>query len=234
MTVLQYCAAVLFCICFGGLLSGILQQFHVRGFSEADDFGAVLVGTLTFQGAACALIFVFFRRYQISWRAGFGFNGPDLKRALLRAVVVFLVALPAAWLLQFASVFALTKAGHPPDEQMAVQLIESAKSWWTRSYLAFFDVVLAPVAEEFIFRGLLYPFIKQLGWPRLALFGLSLLFAVIHFDKAIFLSLFVLALALTWLYEKTDNLLAPILAHMLFNATNLVMLVLTHFHVLPE
>ena len=39
-----------------------------------------------------------------------------------------------------------------------------------RSYFVFFAVVLAPVAEEFIFRGVLYPFIKQLGWPRLALY----------------------------------------------------------------
>jgi membrane protease YdiL (CAAX protease family) len=41
---------------------------------------------------------------------------------------------------------------------------------------------------------------------------------------AIFVPLFALALALTWLYEKTDNLLAPIFAHSLFNAANLVAL----------
>ena len=95
-------------------------------------------------------------------------------------------------------------------------------------------VVLAPVAEEFIFRGLLYPFIKQLGWPRLALIGVNLLFALIHFDVATFLALFLLALALTWLYEKTDNLLAPIAVHSLFNATNLGMLVLKHFYGVPQ
>ena len=38
--------------------------------------------------------------------------------------------------------------------------------------------------------------------------------------------LFVLALVLTWLYEKTDSLLAPIAAHALFNAANLVLLCL--------
>gem|GEM_PF-4763486 len=38
------------------------------------------------------------------------------------------------------------------------------------------------------------------------------------------LPLFVFALALTWLYEKTDNLLAPITAHALFNAGNLLLL----------
>ena len=84
--------------------------------------------------------------------------------------------------------------------------------------------MLAPVAEEFIFRGMLYPFVKQLGWPRLALFGTSFVFAAIHMDAAIFVPLFVLALALTWLYEFTDNLLAPIAAHSLFNTANLVIL----------
>ena len=36
--------------------------------------------------------------------------------------------------------------------------------------------------------------------------------------------LFALALALTWLYERTDNLLAPITAHALFNAANYMVL----------
>jgi len=34
----------------------------------------------------------------------------------------------------------------------------------------------------------------------------------------------VFALGLTWLYERTDNMLAPITAHALFNATNLAVL----------
>jgi membrane protease YdiL (CAAX protease family) len=86
--------------------------------------------------------------------------------------------------------------------------------------------VLAPVAEEFIFRGTLYPFIKQLGWPKLALVGVSFLFALIHLNAPTFVPLFVLALAFTWLYEKTDCLLAPIAAHSLFNTANLVILFL--------
>ena len=86
------------------------------------------------------------------------------------------------------------------------------------------------MAEEFIFRGVLYPFVKQLGWPRLAWFGVSFLFALIHLDAATFVPLFVLALALTWLYEKTDNLLAPITAHGLFNAANLVLLFLSNMN----
>jgi membrane protease YdiL (CAAX protease family) len=36
----------------------------------------------------------------------------------------------------------------------------------------------------------------------------------------------VFALALTWLYEKTEGLLAPVLAHSAFNAANLLLLVI--------
>ena len=94
-----------------------------------------------------------------------------------------------------------------------MKLLTDAKSVWTVVYLGVFAVVLAPVAEEFIFRGMLFPFVKQLGCPKLAWFGVSFLFALIHMNAATFLPLFVLALALTWLYEQTDNLLAPIIAH---------------------
>ncbi len=41
-----------------------------------------------------------------------------------------------------------------------------------------------------------------------------------------------LALVLTWLYEKTDNLLAPIAAHSLFNALNFIALQLYDY--LPQ
>ena len=71
---------------------------------------------------------------------------------------------------------------------------------------------------------MLYPFVKQLGSPKMAFFGTSAIFAEIHFDAGSLVPLFVLALVLTWLYKKTDCLMAPIAAHSLFNATNLVVL----------
>ena len=55
-------------------------------------------------------------------------------------------------------------------------------------------------------------------------FVASLLFAAIHGSAPVFLPLFVFALALTWLYERTEGLLAPMLAHGLFNAANLIIL----------
>lgn len=295
LAVLQYCAAVIFCICLGGLLSIVLQQLHISGFKEAYDFGNLLLGTLSFQGVACLLAPVFLWWHKVSWHDALGLRDPRLKRVLLLALLVFVIALPTVLLLQRASVFTLTKLGHPPDDQAAVQIMNNAKSWWVRGYMAGVTIFLAPLAEEFFFRGLLYPCAKQFGSsPFLAacisfmaalrmvfplhhafetmfpvrhiygmnwffaisvcvLFGIglfypllrrlkpaslsvicvSLLFALIHGNTAILLPLFVLALILTWLYEMTDNLLAPIAVHALFNATNLAVMVLIHLHILP-
>ena len=126
--------------------------------------------------------------------------------------------------LQLACGWGLTRLGMNPATETAVELLENAKSVWFRVYLAGFAVVLAPVAEEFIFRGMLFPFLKRLGLPWLAWFGVSALFALIHCNAVSFLPLLLLALALTWLYDQTGNLLAPITAHALFNAINLVLL----------
>ena len=106
--------------------------------------------------------------------------------------------------------------------QAPVQALQNSSTWLDFVALGVVTIGLAPLAEEILFRGILYPTIKQAGFPRVALWGTSLLFAAIHLNLAIFLPLLLLALMLTWLYEKTDNLLAPIAAHSLFNMLNFV------------
>lgn len=221
---MQLCAAQIACLCLGAVAVGLLQKLGVHGFKHDDSFGSVVTGTLSFQGAAWLLILFFLRQHQAGWREAFGFRGPRLKHALLTAVGFIIVVLPVVLLLQSASVHALEKLGWPPEDQAAVKLLTDAESWWTTAYLGVFAMVIAPVAEEFIFRGMLFPLVKQLGWPKLAWFGVSFLFALIHLNAPTFVPLFALALALTWLYERTDNLLAPITAHALFNAANYMVL----------
>lgn len=222
--VLQFCGAQLLCFCLGLTAAGLLQKTGAAAFQPPNGFGAVLLATLGFQGATWILIPIFFRLHHLGWRDGLGFRGPQLPRALLTAVTFAIIFLPVAWGLQYVSVNALTRLGWMPQEQVAVKLLTNVNAWGMRTYLAAFAVVLAPVAEEFIFRGVLYPAVKQFGYPRLAWIGVSLAFALIHDDAATFVPLFVLALGLTWLYERTDNLLAPITAHALFNLANLVVL----------
>lgn len=223
--VLWFCAAQATTLCAGLAVIGLLQKAGLAAFQPPTGSGAVLIGTLTFQGATWALIPLFLRQHQMNWHDAFGVRRVELSRAWFPVVPLVIVLLPVvAWLFQFLSVYVLTKAGHPPGNETAVTVLASAQSWWLRIYLCVFTVVIGPVAEEFIFRGVLYPFFKQRSHPLLAWLGVSFLFALVHWDAATFVALFVLALALTWLYEKTDSLLTPIMAHAFFNAVNLVLL----------
>jgi membrane protease YdiL (CAAX protease family) len=221
--VIQFCAVQFVCLCLGLAAAGLLQTSGMSAFKQPDSVGNILLCTLSFQGVAWILIPIFLRQHQTGWREAFGFRRLKFTPILLMAVVTMIVILPVALGLEGASVFVLEKIGWPVEDQVAVKLVAGAETLWMQVYLGVFTIILAPVAEEFIFRGVLYPFIKQLGRPQLAWLGVSALFALIHFDAARFVPLFWLALALTWLYEQTDCLLVPIAAHSLFNSVGFIM-----------
>jgi membrane protease YdiL (CAAX protease family) len=222
--VIQLIAGVFACLCLGVVTAGVLQKVGVAAFKTPDSFANILLATLSFQGVAWLLIFYFLKQHGVAWRDAFGLRNANLKKSLMLAAGVLVLVLPVVLCLEQFSAQLLAKIGWPLEDERAVALIVNAKSVWLSGYLAFFAIVLAPVSEEFMFRGVLFPFVKQLGYPKLAWFGVSFLFALIHVNAPTLVPLFVFALALTWLYQKTDCLLAPIAAHSLFNTANLIIL----------
>jgi len=87
-------------------------------------------------------------------------------------------------------------------------------------------VLLAPIVEEFLFRGLLQMSLRRYVGPWGAVFLGGVLFAAIHQPWPIAVALLPLAWILGYLYQRRQSLLAPILLHMLFNALTLTLVVL--------
>ncbi len=86
-------------------------------------------------------------------------------------------------------------------------------------------VILIPIAEEIFYRDLLYRSLGGLGvWPSAAL--TSMFWAVMHGSLAFILPLFIVGLLLTMLYESTENLLVPIIAHVGFNLSSILVVIL--------
>ena len=188
-------------------------------------FLTLLVSTIGFHWMALLLIAAFLREHQTGWVAAFGFNAPQLWRAVLLGLAAAVVILPVAWMLgNWANQLILHFAEQAPARQTAVQAVEAAAGLDQQLYAMFSTLLLAPLVEEVLFRGILYPSVKQLGFPRVALWGTSLFFAFIHNSLMAFVPLTLLSLLLVWLYERTGNLLAPILTHCLFNTANYVLL----------
>ena len=59
----------------------------------------------------------------------------------------------------------------------------------------------------------------------MAVWGTSLLFALVHYNVLTFIPLTFLALVFIGLFERTGNLLAPIAAHAGFNGINFALLI---------
>lgn len=85
-------------------------------------------------------------------------------------------------------------------------------------------VLVAPVAEEIYFRGLVLRASERSFGPTAALVGTSVLFALYHFQLLQFPALLLLAVALGWIAMRTGRLGVPIVAHIGFNLTAVILL----------
>jgi len=82
--------------------------------------------------------------------------------------------------------------------------------------------VIAPAAEETIFRGYIYAVLKRnIGAVGAALLSAAL-FGAMHMNLGALPALFVLSLCLTLAYEATGSLLVNIFMHAFFNLSMLL------------
>ncbi len=148
-----------------------------------------------------------------------------LKRLTLRgaglALVSLIAAIPAIY---FAYSLSMYFSGPDAAPQPLVQFFSSAKSTpLDRALLIFTAVVVAPVGEELIFRGYIYGVARRFAGRWSAAIFSALLFSAIHAHIPALAPLAVLALALTFVYESTGSLWAPMLMHATFNAITLIL-----------
>jgi len=152
---------------------------------------------------------------------GFGLRLRTVPRDLGAASVNLL----AVWPLMVAMLIATTimaRLLQGPDFEMpqheTLKTMTEYSSVSLQILLVFVAVVVAPLIEEAMFRGMFQTMIRSyLGRPWLAIIATSALFASVHEDITHWPALFVLALGLGYAYEKSGSLFRPIFMHALFN-----------------
>ena len=151
--------------------------------------------------------------------------------AALHAFFTFLKFLPIIWLITVVSHLVLQNLGAKLDQQKPVEMLlnalneEPAKFW----ALAMGAIILAPIAEELLFRSYIYRFLKNKYSIMSATFISALLFAAMHVNLASLIPLFVLGVLFTRTYENTGNIVAPIFFHALFNASSICLIALSPY-----
>lgn len=114
-----------------------------------------------------------------------------------------------------------------PAKQEVTEMMANETEPSTLIALCFGSIVIAPIMEEFAFRGFLYNVLRQRAGIFAASLASSLLFAAIHMALVQALPLFVFAIVQCILYEKTGSLRYCILLHMLFNSISTVAILTT-------
>lgn len=161
-------------------------------------------------------------------------NGARLKFVLRACPWVFMLTVAFSFLTQHVGAL----LGFDFPDQTSINLVRRCAGWnWNFVSILVQVLILAPVLEELIFRGVLFK-LSALGlrrvWtarqivPSVAVLS-SVLFSAAHYFKApfpdnAFLALFFFGLAQCWIYRRTNAIWCAMLNHCLFNTTNLVLL----------
>jgi membrane protease YdiL (CAAX protease family) len=84
------------------------------------------------------------------------------------------------------------------------------------AWMALLAVVAAPLVEEYLFRGLVFKGLRRTMRPAVAILASAAIFAIVH-PPVSFVPVFGLGVAAALAFEGSGSLLAPILAHALYN-----------------
>lgn len=182
------------------------------------EFRHIVGGAMTYASVVIFLLGVLVYRGQSLVRFA-GWDALAFGPALWRSLLCLGAAYPLLMLVQ-AMVFGISGGNVAPQD--VVDFLKNAQSPRDRLAVIVMAVAVAPIAEETIFRGYLYPAGKKYLGPFLSAVVTAALFAVLHGHLASVPALFTLAICLTLAYEKTGSLLVPMIMHAVFNAISIV------------
>ncbi|WP_088225874.1 type II CAAX endopeptidase family protein [Desulfosporosinus sp. FKB] len=111
----------------------------------------------------------------------------------------------------------LTKILGIPAPQSFALAVKGASYPWEFALLTLLGGVIAPIKEEMLFRGLIYPPLREANGKGRGIILTGIFFAMLHFDLIRFLPLFLGGIVLTWLYERSSSIWPSVVAHGTWN-----------------
>ena len=177
----------------------------------------ILTGVVVF----VLLAFLVFRGFDLDTLAGLSKVG--MVRAVAIAAILLFFAFPFIGLIETVVQHFL---GRGSTRQTIVELFSGSHTMQQRILIIVLAVVVAPAAEELVFRFFLYGVLKRYFGIIAGLLINALLFAAVHQHLPSFAPLFILGCCFTLAYEWSGSILVPMAMHALFNSANLVLLAL--------
>ncbi len=136
---------------------------------------------------------------------------------VLKGLRIYLIFLPLLFFITMLSAVFFKSIGFEPRPQQVFAVYQQADSFYVLFSMFFLSCIIAPFAEEVIFRGVIYTAFKERFPVPAAIIISSLLFALLHNEIFAFGSLFAFGVLLAYLFEKYDNLWLSVSVHFFNN-----------------
>lgn len=197
-------------------------NISVAGLVQSIGFQLVLAGL--------TMLVMVWRIRPAAW---LGLRWPQWRRALVigPVSVVGMWALSAS--LYASGYFKFLDSLGIEQLQDSVKLLQETSDPLVLGLMAVAAVIVAPVCEEIMFRGYLYPAAKRFAGPWVAGLGSALIFAAAHGSLAPLVPLFIFGCLLVVAYEVTGSLWAPVAIHFCFNGATVLIQLFVRFSGIP-
>ncbi len=210
---------------FLGILLLIQLGLKATGLADSShgSFWNLLGGLIALQLPILLLTHGCLHTHQLRWSTAFGLAWT--RSAFAWGIGIGIGAVGIGYPVLAGMVHLLEGLGYHPETQKAVLFLATAPHW-QQAVIGVFAVIFAAIAEEILFRGILYRLGETPVQRAFTLVTTSLLFGAVHANLAAFIPLTLFGAALCWAYHRTGNLLTCIIAHATFNSVGLAVAIL--------
>lgn len=218
----------LFLICADILYISFLNLFHlfikkVSPFNTGFLKDTFILGILH----TCILNFFLVTYLLIRFKKYFLTNLKLPSKFFIKGFQFYLLLIPFIMLTGFLSNNFMRSIGIVPRLQEVVALFLKSDSYLHLSLIFITSCFIAPIAEEIIFRGVIYKSLKEKFSIPISIFISAAIFAFLHLELSSLPVLFFLGVVLATLFEKYGNLWVPIGLHFFNNLfANLALLII--------
>ncbi len=196
------------------------------GGDKAINDSSLIIGMLFHLTVCAGLLLYLFQVRGLNPAELFGLQHLHWRSLVVTAGVFTMIILISVNMVSALSTTWLQKFWPVLDPQETVKAFQQSDGIGFKTLVILMAVLIAPLAEEILFRGFVYGVLKRYTDAPFAALSSSLMFAIIHLHVGSLLPLWMLAVLFCLAYEITGCLLVPMMLHATFNAVSIIAMLL--------
>jgi membrane protease YdiL (CAAX protease family) len=206
-----------------------IKIMEPRALSEEAEAIYVLITTGLVSLIALFIVLAIVDRHFVRTFRGFGLKFRTLRRDFLKGALRLAFVYPVI-LIMLGIIVLIGQHFYGPhweiEKHEELEVLSKFSDWPFRILVIFMTVVVAPIFEEMLFRGLIQTMFRNYVGPWIAICGTAILFAAAHANVEHMPALFCLAVALGYAYERSGSIFQSMSMHALFNGIAIFLTIL--------